>query len=174
MGTTPKLGLPYPEPTDPVAAGANAIRDLALALDAQTPRIVGRVFGPGADQNIPANSATIDVTGMTLTWTAVAGRRYRLVWNTNVTTLGASAAGTLAFTNQAGSGYIAGSYRSIVLDHSGSMIIAHVETVEDFPTGGSVTRKCIATANTSPGGELILIGTYTRNPIFYVEDVGPI
>jgi len=174
MGTTPKLGLPYPEPTDPVAAGANAIRDLALALDAQTPRVIGRVFGPGADQNIPANGATVDVTGMTLTWTAVAGRRYRYVWNTNVTTLGATAAGTLSIVNAAGSAYIAGSYRSLTLDHSGTMIIAQIETVEDFPTGGSVTRKCAATANPSPGGELILIGTYTRNAIFYVEDVGPI
>jgi hypothetical protein len=34
MGTTPK-GLPYPESTDPLNQGANAIKALALAVDAQ-------------------------------------------------------------------------------------------------------------------------------------------
>jgi hypothetical protein len=33
MGTTPNLGLPYPEVTDRVADGWDAIRDLAAALD---------------------------------------------------------------------------------------------------------------------------------------------
>lgn len=37
MGTT-TTGLPYPEPTDPVAAGADAIKALALAID---PRLSG-------------------------------------------------------------------------------------------------------------------------------------
>jgi len=35
MGTTP-TGLPYPEPTDPVAGGAAAIRALAEALEPRT------------------------------------------------------------------------------------------------------------------------------------------
>jgi hypothetical protein len=33
MGTTTKFTLPYPEPTDPVAAGADAIKALANAID---------------------------------------------------------------------------------------------------------------------------------------------
>jgi hypothetical protein len=32
MGTTNK-GLPYPEPTDPIAAGADAIKNLALVIN---------------------------------------------------------------------------------------------------------------------------------------------
>jgi len=32
MGTTPG-GLPYPEPTDPIAQGADAIKNLATAID---------------------------------------------------------------------------------------------------------------------------------------------
>lgn len=35
MGTT-LAGLPYPEPTDPIAAGAGAIRSLAESLQART------------------------------------------------------------------------------------------------------------------------------------------
>ena len=32
-GTTPILGLPYPDPTDPLAEGADAIKALAEAVD---------------------------------------------------------------------------------------------------------------------------------------------
>jgi len=32
MGTTPQ-GLPYPEPTDPIAGGADAIKNLAAAVN---------------------------------------------------------------------------------------------------------------------------------------------
>jgi len=42
MGTTVH-GLPYPEPTDPVAAGAAAIRSLAEAVD---PRLDATVVAP--------------------------------------------------------------------------------------------------------------------------------
>jgi hypothetical protein len=34
MGTTERMALPYPEPTDPVANGANDIRALAEAIEA--------------------------------------------------------------------------------------------------------------------------------------------
>jgi len=43
MGTTPN-GLPYPEPTDPVAQGAAAIKALAEAVD---PRVGARAIATG-------------------------------------------------------------------------------------------------------------------------------
>ena len=36
MGTTPKMGIPYPESTDPVANGAQNMEDLATTVDDKT------------------------------------------------------------------------------------------------------------------------------------------
>lgn len=44
MGTTTQHGLPYPEPTDQVAEGANAIRSLAEAVDSKLHAPGQRVF----------------------------------------------------------------------------------------------------------------------------------
>lgn len=41
MGITANRGLPYPESTDPIAAGAASIQDLADAVDAQLPSVPG-------------------------------------------------------------------------------------------------------------------------------------
>jgi hypothetical protein len=59
MGTTPK-GFPYPEDTDLVSQGAQAIKALALAIDTN----VGRVAGGTANVNIAAanTAASVAVT----------------------------------------------------------------------------------------------------------------
>jgi len=41
MGTTPALGFPYPEDTDPVNQGARAIKALATAVEPYAPRQAG-------------------------------------------------------------------------------------------------------------------------------------
>jgi len=41
MGTTPTYSWPYPEPTDPVANGAQDIEDLALAVESTVSGITG-------------------------------------------------------------------------------------------------------------------------------------
>lgn len=70
-GTTPG-GLPYPDPTDPVADGATAIRALAEALDARFQRIMGRAqtlaqnLTSGNTQSILTMSL-IEATGVTFT-----------------------------------------------------------------------------------------------------------
>lgn len=67
MGSTTLATLPYPEPTDPVAAGADAIKNLALALD---PRVAARgvAWGNGA---IPVTTAGVAAS---ITVTFPAGR----------------------------------------------------------------------------------------------------
>ena len=66
MGTTPK-GFPYPEPTDPVAAGADAIKALAQAIDTHVGRVAsgavtvtgdGTSVNPGAAVTFPAGRFT--------------------------------------------------------------------------------------------------------------------
>jgi len=45
MSGTTTNGLPYPDPTDPLAEGANAIKALALAVDASTAKILSYQSG---------------------------------------------------------------------------------------------------------------------------------
>ena len=62
LGTTPTAGLPYPEPTDPVALGADAIKSLATALDLRVP-IKGLAWGLATLTGITAgNLVTMAVT----------------------------------------------------------------------------------------------------------------
>lgn len=49
MGTTPKMGIPYPESTDPVANGAQNMEDLATTVDNKTGLVkVATISGSGA------------------------------------------------------------------------------------------------------------------------------
>lgn len=51
MGTTPG-GLPYPEPTDPVAAGADAIKALAQAVEPERVPVWTPITPPANWQNL--------------------------------------------------------------------------------------------------------------------------
>jgi hypothetical protein len=99
---TPTGGLPYPAPTDPVAAGADDIRRLAQAVDihiqagttnvgslvtstpvsaaitfpaafATTPAITLTVRGAAAPQNFALSTQNETATGFTLWATRIAG-----------------------------------------------------------------------------------------------------
>lgn len=59
LATTPG-GLPYPLPTDPLTDGANAIKNLALAMDAKLNLIFDVVVGRGNPGDPAAPAATID------------------------------------------------------------------------------------------------------------------
>jgi hypothetical protein len=58
MGPTTR-GLPYPEPTDPVAAGADAIKALADALNLRIPRMYGVEYTAGPSTG---NGVILDLT----------------------------------------------------------------------------------------------------------------
>lgn len=58
MGTTTPHSLPYPEPTDPIAGGADAIKALAEALELKLPRMITTEF-----QSTPyTGNFTLDMT----------------------------------------------------------------------------------------------------------------
>lgn len=59
MGTTP-TGFPYPEPGDPIAGGADAIKALAGRID-QTRMAAGQLLGPAGGIAAGAMSAAIPV-----------------------------------------------------------------------------------------------------------------
>lgn len=62
-GTTPRLGLPYPDPTDPVTEGANDIRRLAESVEAN---VIG---DPGAGNILIQSGRAVVDTGNAGVWT---------------------------------------------------------------------------------------------------------
>lgn len=91
MGTTAG-GLPYPEPSDPVAAGADAIKALAQALDpkiaaqfstlAYTPSVTGAGWVPGTGSTY---------VGRAVQWKPDPAAAARYVWCQAFITLGTGA-----------------------------------------------------------------------------------
>ena len=76
MGTTTKLLLPYPEPTAPVANGADDIKALANRIEARMPRgIVNVASVTTAQGGFPTTPIAIATS---LTFTAEAGRLYEI------------------------------------------------------------------------------------------------
>lgn len=76
MGTTPTYSWPYPEPTDPVAQGAQDIEDLALAVESTVSGITGgkilQVVSATKTDTFSASvasGANSDVTGLSVTIT---------------------------------------------------------------------------------------------------------
>lgn len=65
MGTTPTYSWPYPEPTDPVANGAQDIEDLALAIESTVSGIGGKI------SQVVEGSTTTPVTIATTTLTSI-------------------------------------------------------------------------------------------------------
>ena len=76
MGTTPTYSWPYPEPTDPVANGAQDIEDLALAVESTVSGLTnGKILQVVSTTKTDtfsasvASGATSDVTGLSVTIT---------------------------------------------------------------------------------------------------------
>lgn len=170
MGTTPTLGFPFPEDTDPVAQGAAAIEALALAVDeavSDAPRgvlayaeITGVIGGFGSSES--------DVAGLSVSPTVAAGRRIRV---RSVALLSATST----------------SARKILRVHQDGVQIQSAEIVAGnttdgetvvcerilTPTAGVHTYKArvIVTAGGSTGG----VNASAPNPAFIVvEDLGAV
>jgi hypothetical protein len=71
--TTPS-GLPYPAPTDPIAQGADAIRNLAQALE--TPRVIAYALTSGSGVTLPGTASFTAIPFATLSFPVTAGQKY--------------------------------------------------------------------------------------------------
>lgn len=144
-------------------AGAVVDAIEANATEIDTRGIVARVLGPGADQLISATAVT-DVTGVSVTWTADPTRLYRCALNINLgktTTdivqmyLRNAANGILTLRSE----YMTnGYYSAVVLDHFLTGV-----------TGSQTVKASLSTAS----GSVTTVGTFSRNAVLYVEDMGP-
>src|SRR4029077_2711616 len=63
-GTTP-TGLPYPEPTDPVAAGADNIKALAQAVDPRPRGVLVRALSTAAANGYPGGGLAVTTLSIT-------------------------------------------------------------------------------------------------------------
>jgi hypothetical protein len=82
MATTPNLKIPYPVGTDRVADGDNAMQAIAERVEARMPWGWVGYAQATADQTGIVGSATI--SGISVTFTAVAGRRYQATANVHL------------------------------------------------------------------------------------------
>lgn len=61
-GQTPKLGLPYPLPTDPIADGANQIKAIAEVVDTGLLKLAVVKISARTDNNTSSNHHTLTAT----------------------------------------------------------------------------------------------------------------
>ena len=163
MGTTAG-GMPYPEPTDPVAQGAAAIKALAEAVDSTPLGIVGYAQ---MIVNQTGITVAVELAGVAATFTTVAARRYKLTgytpsaWSsvsTNAVALSIRNGGT-----QVGSSSI---------EPASASTLGNSITVTTIVTGlsGSVTLKLWGAR--SGTGTVTVAGNSGSPCYLLVEDIG--
>lgn len=131
-------------------------------------RIGNLLVVSGAGDQLISPTAYVDVAGATLTFTAVAGHRYRYAFDCNLYPQIFVAGGVqadLAITNPAGAPVI---HRSATLAIALATLPMRVEWIET-PGAGSITRKVQASVNV---GQLAILGSSSRQWQFTIEDVG--
>ena len=166
MPSTPSQAIPYPVITDnnDVPVDIKAIADrLEVLLDIVDSDRADVAWGVLDHAYLASNFSTTtnsmaDVTGLTITWTAVTGRLYRVSACSTNTSFGAGQHSITAITDN--SNNIKSSHES-----NGYRQIANIDLLE---TGsGSITRKLRFDRETT-STVVVHKGTYIM-----VEDIGP-
>lgn len=161
MGTTAN-GLPYPEPTDAVADGANAIKALALAIDPNLKQL--KFYASIVANSGAVGSTPLVITGLTTGPVAtVVGRMYRVAAAFTIQT----SVGTLARPQIAKDGVqviagfctisVAGGYMPVHLTHTFRATAA--------------THSWAVLLSTDTGTGLV-VASGTMPAILSVEDLG--
>ena len=136
INTTPQYGLPWPDNTEAVANGWDAIRDLAVAAEAAMAALPqGELAAAAATACVTsATGVTTDIPGMSVAPTLPAGRRIRV---SGKATIKQQATGLTFLQLRDGAG--------VVLD----------ETFDSL-TGGDFTTMLIDYSFTSVAGPITL------------------
>jgi hypothetical protein len=167
---TRRMGLDIQRQVDELTtayAAADAALDARLdALEANYAK--GLVAAPASiTSNSSAFTTVADVSGLSVTWTAVASRRYRLVFNGDVASDTSGDVITASITTSGNTQLSRGTARMNASN------VAETVHAEAFITGvsGSVTYK-VRAERTSGAGSCTVQAAATYPAIFYVEDVG--
>lgn len=145
MGTTPTYSWPYPEPTDPVANGAQDIEDLALAVESTVSGITGGkilqvVSTTKTDTYSVSLSATSEdssnITGFeaTITPSSTSNKILIVVAYSGTQSAGASHSGGTLYRDSTavGIGDTAGSRTSLSMYQTGDTADGHANVTFQF------------------------------------------
>jgi hypothetical protein len=155
IAANPTIELWYDSDDDPAATDAANYWNSAWG-------IVGQGYGTGSDPGITVIS---DIAGCSVTWTAVAGRRYR-TFGTAMFGKNDTAINELVITDGANTtlqqhGAAAQSYHNYA-----------VQFVDNGLPAGPVTRKL--RADPAGSGTLTIVNSFNRSAWIVVEDIGPV
>lgn len=125
--------------------------------------VMGYANGSTSDQS--SISSEVDITGLSVTFTAISTRLYRTTLTMTVTQASSTGTVTGRITNEANS-LIASAQQTLTATSSGQITVVSVET----GISGSTTRK--GRIDTS-AGTVTVEGSATIRARLVVEDLGP-
>lgn len=110
-------------------------------------------------------AAVADITGLSVAWTAVPTRLYRVSMNVCINKLTTANAVTAYITNAANAAIAVKSVTLAISD----LYTMHMEWIETGLSGAQTRKGRLETAT----GTVTVVNSFTRNAIIDVEDIGP-
>ena len=145
---------------------ARAIQSLKIYVDNKVPR--GFVASGTATANQAGITVAADITGLTVTWTSDASRRYRINGKVEVIATAADGAFVIALTDSGGTA-VQRATDACLTTSSRTATITHYEN----GTGASITRKMRLSKEGGTGS--LTAGSDALFPAWLtVEDIGPV
>ena len=160
--------------TDPIGTNPSAelwydTTAVASGVTVASPGLVAYAKAPGTTQNLTTNSTT-DVTGLSVTFNAIAGHTYKTTVFINLQA-GAAGAGVFhTYIANASNGVLAASLMGLINNETKSTTPIIVET----GLSGTTTRKAqVALSFQAAGGTSMVVNDAARNAYIIVEDITP-
>jgi hypothetical protein len=160
--------------TDPIGTNPSAelwydTAAVASGVTVASPGLVAYAKAPGTTQNLTTNSTT-DVTGLSVTFNAIAGHTYKTTVFINLQA-GAAGAGVFhTYIANASNGVLAASLMGLINNETKSTTPIIVET----GLSGTTTRKAqVALSFQAAGGTSMVVNDAARNAYIIVEDITP-
>jgi hypothetical protein len=113
-------------------------------------------------------TTAVDLTGATVTWTAIANRNYKITYQTYATCTVANTAGTVTLNN----GATILQYATTNLINSSSGATINGLYIGTF-SAGSVTLKLVGSLGAGGTGTVFFQSVATLPTFLLVEDIGP-
>jgi hypothetical protein len=124
-----------------------------------------------SDQSVTGGAGAVDITGMSVTFTALAGRRYKISATISVAGASDNARWVCDFIKGASTNVgILGRFESTDGGNDGRWTFSGFAL--DSPSAGSVTYK-LAASREAGTGNITFQGNALRLAHFLVEDIGP-
>jgi hypothetical protein len=161
-----------------IKPGAYVAGDILGADDLNA--LPGGLYSGGyaqATSNQTTITTTADATSLTVTWTAVSSRRYRISWAINLSVTGADITGDAFVYCTDGSNNVKGSIIQTITagEAADDVVYANLSSfTTETGLSGSTTRKIrVAFVEYAGGNTATLVASATSPAHILVEDIGP-